>query len=209
MQVQLAVSFLVAGKRGSCLRRLSKLRDRGAKLDYVYVSHIDQDHISGVLQLLEDELEWRLFDHYKANGTLIRAPKVPRPPEIGGIRHNAFRDQVGDNSGDLRICLRRQRRRCSRHQCLNSSTLASDAADCGIDPEAIKVSRHASAELLDVPVNKLPRSREEPRLLAAMQKSGLDFEDSELARVLAHAMVRYRTPTGRLCTGSSSVPPIR
>lgn len=40
---------------------LSKLRDRGDKLDYAYVSHIDQDLISGILQLLEDELEWRLF----------------------------------------------------------------------------------------------------------------------------------------------------
>ena len=36
---------------------------QGRELEYVYVSHIDSDHISGVLQLLEDEVEWRVFDY--------------------------------------------------------------------------------------------------------------------------------------------------
>ena len=42
---------------------LAKLRDDERELEYVYVSHIDSDHISGVLQLLEDEVEWRVFDY--------------------------------------------------------------------------------------------------------------------------------------------------
>ena len=42
---------------------LAKLRDDGRELEYVYVSHIDSDHISGVLQLLEDEVEWRVFEY--------------------------------------------------------------------------------------------------------------------------------------------------
>src|SRR5829696_7201563 len=67
---------------------LGKLREAGKKLDYVYVSHIDQDHISGVLQLLEDEFEWQLYDFHNTNGNSIKLPKVPRPPEIGGIWHN-------------------------------------------------------------------------------------------------------------------------
>src|SRR5687767_8801180 len=57
---------------------LAKLRRKNIKLDTVYVSHIDQDHISGVLQLLEDELSWRLYDHHKTAGTPIAKPKVPR-----------------------------------------------------------------------------------------------------------------------------------
>ncbi len=41
---------------------LTKLRTKGRELEFVYVSHIDSDHISGVLQLLEDEVEWRVFE---------------------------------------------------------------------------------------------------------------------------------------------------
>ena len=40
---------------------------QGATLELVYVSHIDNDHISGVLQLLEDEAEWRVFDLHQAD----------------------------------------------------------------------------------------------------------------------------------------------
>src|ERR1700752_1742535 len=59
---------------------LAKLRNAGTKLDYVYISHIDQDHISGVLQLLEDEFEWRLFEFHQQNGEPINEPRGPRPP---------------------------------------------------------------------------------------------------------------------------------
>ena len=45
---------------------LTKLRTKGRELEFVYVSHIDSDHISGVLQLLEDEVEWRVFDYQAA-----------------------------------------------------------------------------------------------------------------------------------------------
>ena len=32
------------------------------KLDVVCVSHIDDDHITGILRLVEDEVEWRAFE---------------------------------------------------------------------------------------------------------------------------------------------------
>lgn len=152
--------------KNSVREELSKLRTQGAKLDYVYVSHIDQDHISGVLQLLEDELEWRLFDHHTASGTPIRAPKVPRPPEIGGIWHNAFRDQVGENSGDIENLLAAAAPALLATSVRQLVDLGEAMQQIAVSiPEAIKVSRYASAELLDIPVNKLPRSREKPKLL--------------------------------------------
>ena len=37
----------------------------GGAIDLLYVSHIDDDHIGGVLQLLSNELDWRVFDFQK------------------------------------------------------------------------------------------------------------------------------------------------
>ena len=73
---------------------LSKLRDESKPLDVVYVSHIDRDHIGGVLRLLEDEVKWRAFAHMSTLNPRLRPPKVPRPPEIGEIWHNAFLEDI-------------------------------------------------------------------------------------------------------------------
>ncbi|MBV1686352.1 MBL fold metallo-hydrolase [Novosphingobium sp. G106] len=152
--------------RGVVRKELAKLRTRNIKIDYVYVSHIDQDHISGVLALLEDELEWRLYDHHKAKGTPKPKPKVPRPPEIGGIWHNAFRDQVGQNADKVEELL-----------AASAATLLAtgDAELRGLGivyqeialsiPEALKVSRLASADLLKIPTNQLPGAQGPAKLL--------------------------------------------
>ena len=58
---------------------LTKLRTAGRVLDYIYVSHIDSDHISGVLQLLEDEVAWRVFDFETSH----HVPGATPPTEIG------------------------------------------------------------------------------------------------------------------------------
>jgi len=47
--------------------------DTGKDLDLVYVSHVDQDHIAGVLQLLEDTVQWRVFDHKRQRPTSHQA----------------------------------------------------------------------------------------------------------------------------------------
>ena len=62
---------------------LGKLRDAGQIVDAVYVSHIDQDHISGVLQMMDDEVEWRIHDFQKTAGnTTHKPPAAPRPPQV-------------------------------------------------------------------------------------------------------------------------------
>jgi beta-lactamase superfamily II metal-dependent hydrolase len=73
---------------------LSKLRDAGNAIDVAYVSHIDRDHIGGVLRLLDHEVKWRAFEHSQAHGGRLREPKVPRPPAIGQIWHNAFLEDI-------------------------------------------------------------------------------------------------------------------
>ncbi|MEG3180244.1 ComEC/Rec2 family competence protein [Sphingomonas sp. LT1P40] len=73
---------------------LAKLRTAGKSIDVAYVSHIDQDHIGGILKLLSDEVAWRAFDHAQANGGRLGKPKVPRPPEIKQLWHNAFLEDI-------------------------------------------------------------------------------------------------------------------
>lgn len=153
---------------GQVRAELSRLRDEGREIDLVYVSHIDNDHISGILQLLEDEAEWRVFDHHQASGDPIRRPGVPRPPVIRGILHNAFRDQVSANNRAIENLL------VAAAPSLYASAVPEyiHAADemqgiaAGI-PEAIKVSRLVAASALNIPVNQPPGVATPSRLLYA------------------------------------------
>jgi hypothetical protein len=65
-------------------------------LDVVCVSHIDNDHISGIVQLVEDEVEWRKSEFQKAGDADARPPSIPRPPKIGEVWHNALFWLVGE-----------------------------------------------------------------------------------------------------------------
>jgi len=67
------------------------------EIDVVYVSHIDDDHISGVVALMEDVVTWRVHDRKKAQGRSSRTPSFPRPPKIGEVWHNALFELVGDD----------------------------------------------------------------------------------------------------------------
>jgi hypothetical protein len=72
------------------------------KLDLVCVSHIDSDHIGGVLLLLEDLVAWRQYDYQVGTGNAgFPHPASPRPPEVKAIWHNGFKDMVGDNSAAI------------------------------------------------------------------------------------------------------------
>lgn len=68
------------------------------RLDLVCVSHIDSDHISGILQLLDDTLEWRVFNHQQSlpNPANVDRPAFDEPPPIDEIWYNGFRDSVDD-----------------------------------------------------------------------------------------------------------------
>jgi len=68
---------------------LSALRKKNKKdIDLVYVSHIDRDHIGGILRMLDDEVLWRVHEHHVKNGNRTHpVPAVPRPPwTITGVR---------------------------------------------------------------------------------------------------------------------------
>ena len=71
-------------------------------LDVVYVSHIDEDHISGVLRLLDDEVLWIEHEYQLATDNPDHEePERLRPPKVKNIWHNAFRAQVEKNAGAI------------------------------------------------------------------------------------------------------------
>jgi hypothetical protein len=75
------------------------------------VSHIDADHISGVIPLLDAYGQWMAFEHRLATspadereGVRERPPKPAKPPEIKAVWHNSWRNQLGelaDPAGNL------------------------------------------------------------------------------------------------------------
>jgi beta-lactamase superfamily II metal-dependent hydrolase len=134
---------------------LGQLRASGKEIDLVYVSHIDQDHIGGVLRLLNDEVEWRVHDHQRKNGnTAHKAPKSPRPPKVRHIWHNAFHEQITKNAGEIEDALAAIAPVLSgadvaalREAGLRQGSLATSIR------EAIQVSRRVSPNQLKIPLN--------------------------------------------------------
>ena len=72
------------------------------KLDIVCVSHIDDDHITGILRLVEDEVEWRAFEFLRTLDATTPEPDLARPPEIGEVWHNGLFRLVGGDLGHSR-----------------------------------------------------------------------------------------------------------
>lgn len=164
---------MAASMKKSVRKELAKLRSAGKSIDYAYISHIDQDHISGVLRLLEDELEWRVYDHHQTSGNPSAKPKVPRPPAFGGIFHNAFREQVGANMGKVTDLLA-----AAANLGLSSShpkliAFGAEMQNIVLSvPEAIRVSHLASSQLLGIPTNRIPGSNDDAKLLMVRPRQG-------------------------------------
>lgn len=147
---------MAASYRGHAAATLGALREAGERLDLIYVSHIDEDHISGVLELMDAELDWRVHDFQLDSGNAAhRPPKRPRPPEIGELWHNAFSDLVPANSGAITDLLAmtaavldfgseaEDPERAERHRELATSV-----------SQGIRLSRRVGSEQLKVPLNR-------------------------------------------------------
>lgn len=135
---------------------LTKFRKAKKKnIDLLYVSHIDRDHIGGVLRLLDDEVLWRVHEHQKATANPAhKAPKVLRPPVISAIWHNSFHDQLQDNAKPIEEALAASAPILSaaeveavRNAGRQQAGLVTSIRD------AIRVSRRVSPKQLKVPLN--------------------------------------------------------
>lgn len=135
---------------------LGKLQKKKEAIDVVYVSHIDQDHISGVLQLMDDEVEWRIHDYQIKHGNpKHKPPASPRPPKVKHLWHNAFHDQLDKNVGEVSDMLAASAAILSGSEIGEIKELASRQADLVTSiSEAIQLSRRVSPEQLGIKLNQ-------------------------------------------------------
>jgi beta-lactamase superfamily II metal-dependent hydrolase len=134
---------------------LGQLRAAKKKIDLVYISHIDEDHIGGILGLLDDEVAWRVHEHQIAHDNRThKPPTAPRPPEVKAIWHNAFHEQIGDNAGAIEDAL------AAAAPVLSGADIeklrAAGVTQAGLTTsirQAIQVARRVSVNQLNIPLN--------------------------------------------------------
>jgi hypothetical protein len=105
---------LIDGGRGESFETLTwpvlrKLADENKAIDLVVVSHIDADHISGILRLLKIVAAWAVHDFQTTEGgnPTFPKPKDPRPPKIDQLWHNSWRAQLADVAEPVEAMLSR------------------------------------------------------------------------------------------------------
>ncbi len=183
---------------------LDKLRMNGEKLDLVYVSHIDRDHVFGILQMMEDLVAWRVYDFHQTDPGGNRnwpKPKVRRPPEIGGIWHNVFHELVGRNAGRISDMLAASTYVLSGIDARDLAESSDDEFDLTRLPEtfqnltssmadAVELTRRVGPRQLGIPVNKefgrkliLRRNGQESVRLGTMKIHVLGPSGSDLSKL--------------------------
>ncbi|MEM8815287.1 MAG: MBL fold metallo-hydrolase [Pseudomonadota bacterium] len=143
------------GIKGSFRKHvLPRLADDGLDVDLLCVSHIDQDHIGGVLAFLENQVNWRVFRHRQSKGVAARPPREVELPAIGEIWHNAFLDTRTKNRAAIERFLALSGEILSGHPDDELRGLAARYRDLAASVgEGIEVSRRISAEQLNIPLN--------------------------------------------------------
>jgi beta-lactamase superfamily II metal-dependent hydrolase len=133
---------------------LGRIAREGGKLDLVYVSHIDQDHISGVLQLVEDEIAWRVRDFQHSTGnTGFKDPVRARPPQVKRIWHNAFSDVVRENAGPIEEAVAADAAVLEAGSAERALAQAERNLATSIS-EGIQLSRRVGSDQLGIPLNE-------------------------------------------------------
>lgn len=133
---------------------LCKMRAAGEKLDLVYISHIDADHIGGILQLLNDIMEWRVYRYQARRNPKKAPPKFGEPPQIDEIWHNAFSMLLKDNAGPVESLLAQSSRILGLSSDPEVREVALRHSDLAFSmDQAVQVSRRIAADQLGIPLN--------------------------------------------------------
>lgn len=137
---------------------MGELADANISLDLVCVSHIDNDHIGGIRQMMDDMAAWRIYDYQASMGnTHFERPAAPRPANVKELWHNAFKDQLQDNSGDIEAQLVANAKLFNMSRRLLSESIISQAQNyerltTGVR-EALLLQRRLGAWQLNIPSN--------------------------------------------------------
>ncbi len=123
-------------------------------LDLVVVSHIDQDHISGVLRMADDLVDWKVFEfHGESPDSRLKKPRAPRPPEIKAIWHNSFHGQIEANAGEIQDILVAGARTLQMEDRFASDLETYDNLITS-ERQALRLSARVGPDLLAIPWNQ-------------------------------------------------------
>ena len=138
---------------------LNKVTKKKA-LDIVYLSHIDQDHINGILQLMDDLVAWRVYDYHEKideNNKRFKKPRLPRPPEVKAIWQNSFTDLIGESSRPIQEMLSSNMELIS----MDSGAIGEEVSGHAFEyqnivygvSDAVKLNNRVGAQQLNIPLN--------------------------------------------------------
>jgi len=152
--------MLVDGGRGESFRENAAQSVSDCKtLDVLCVSHIDADHITGVLELLDAEVDWRVHLNEAKKPPSGRPPfpkpASPKPPKILQVWHNGFGDQLSGVAGDVRSML--SLAASSQLSLANPDLIPRHnyLADLALgEKQAITLTHRLAAAQLGIPLNK-------------------------------------------------------
>jgi len=135
---------------------LGDLAKNRKKIDVVYVSHIDEDHISGVLKMLDDLVAWRVHQYQVGRGNAAHPePKSACPPEIRGIWHNSFHDDKSKNAQKIEDLLAATATILSGASAQKLRELSERHRDMATSmTQALEVSRRIGEKELKIPLNE-------------------------------------------------------
>ena len=145
---------MAAAFRVHVAETLSKIPKK-EKIDVVYVSHIDSDHISGILEMMNNMVAWKVHDYQKKHiDSNHKPPRVPRPPKVGAIWHNSFHDQTEDNTGEIEDMLAASALILSGSYLPDLKEAAAISQNLATSvKEAIKLNWRLGEKQLGIPVN--------------------------------------------------------
>jgi hypothetical protein len=89
--------------REKVLPLLARTNDR--PIDCLYVSHIDNDHLGGLIVLVDALYDWRVYSFRKGKKPAPKKPAVPQPPDLLKIWHNVFSDLLEENADPVAAAL--------------------------------------------------------------------------------------------------------
>jgi beta-lactamase superfamily II metal-dependent hydrolase len=150
---------------------LGEMARADEELDLVYISHIDQDHIAGVLKLLDNIMLWRVHEYRKSQALATKVPSVPRMPKVKAIWHNAFSMLLGENALAAEDLLAQSSSLLSLSAQRDWAEMASRHHELAYSiSEAIRVSRRVGADQLAIPLNP----EFDRRLILVREPAGVD-----------------------------------
>ncbi len=143
------------GMAGSYHEHAAPALAKLAQLELICVSHIDNDHIGGIVALMSDAFDWHVHQlHLDKGDTRHRAPRVDRPPKVLELWHNGFGDQLGPDAVKIAGLLAASATRLDFGTAQDTWEAARYRAVANSVPQGIELSQRVSREQLAIPLNK-------------------------------------------------------